>query len=195
MNAPLWLVTGFGPFLDVQENPSGLVARALESDPPDGLEVRCAILPVEFEAAGPALDRALDECPRPPVWLLSLGVHRGAWFRPEGLARARLRSTRPDGAGRFAADLPPLGPRDLRPRVDPARAAELLRTAGASDARPSNDAGGYVCERTYFANLTAAERLAIPGLFVHVPPISAVPVGEQVRVLRKALSLFATEWA
>lgn len=184
------LITGFGPFLDVERNPSGLAARALEAAPPDGIRVVGRELPVELERAGEALEAALAACPRPPDWLLSLGVHRGDWFRPEGLARARLVSTKADNAGRFAAELEPLGDRDLVPRVDPARAAALLIAAGARAARPSFDAGGYVCERVYYANLTAAERLRIPGLFVHVPPLDLVPLDEQLDILRRALPLF-----
>lgn len=188
------LITGFGAFLDVDRNPSGLAALALEADPPPGLRVVGRELPVELERAGAALEAAVADCPRPPSWLLSLGVHRGDWFRPEGLARARLASAKPDNAGRYAADLPPLGDRDLVPRVDPARVAEILLECGAREARPSRDAGGYVCERTFYANLVAADRGGVPGIFLHVPHLEHVSLEQQVAVLRRALPRFVATW-
>ena len=194
MNEPLVLITGFGPFPQVDVNPSGRAAAALEADPPPGIRVVGRELPVELHRAGDALEAALLECRRRPDFLLSLGVQRGGWWRPEGLARARMDSTKPDNAGRFAAELPPLGDRDLESSVDPVRVAELLIEAGASDARPSRDAGGYVCERTFYANLVAAERLGVPGTFLHVPNHELVSLDEQVAILRRALPRFLTEW-
>lgn len=188
------LITGFGPFLQVDLNPSGLAAIALEADPPPGIRIVGRELPVELHTAGAALEAALAECPRPPDFLLSMGVQRGGWWRPEGLARARMVSTKPDNAGRFAAELPPLGERDLETRVDPQRVAELLLEAGAADVRPSRDAGGYVCERTFYANLVAAERLGVPGTFLHVPNHEDVSLDEQVTILRRALPRFLAEW-
>ena len=187
MTAPLVLLTGFGPFLAVERNPSGLAAGALAADPPEGLEVVGRELPVELFAAGEALEEAVAACPRPPDWILSLGVHRGAWFRPEALARARLASAKPDNAGRYASELPPLGDRDLEARVDVEGAAEILRACGAAEARPSRDAGGYVCERVAYANYAAAERLGVPGLFLHVPPLELVALEDQLAILRAAL--------
>lgn len=188
------LVTGFGPFLQVDLNPSGLAAVTLDADPPPGMRVIGRELPVELHTAGDALEAALAECPRTPDFLLSMGVQREAWWRPERYARARMVSNKPDNAGRFAAELPLLGDRDLETRVDPVRVAELLLDAGACDARPSEDAGGYVCERTFYANLVAAERLGVPGTFLHVPNHEFVALDEQIAILRRALPLFLAEW-
>ncbi|HKX45494.1 MAG TPA: pyrrolidone-carboxylate peptidase, partial [Planctomycetota bacterium] len=57
----LALVTGFGPFLDVDDNPSGAVARALDGARVGPFEVVGRELPVLFDAAPRAVDAALAE--------------------------------------------------------------------------------------------------------------------------------------
>ena len=47
------LVTGFGPFLDVSDNPSGRIARAVNGARVDGLALHGLELPVRF-LDGPA---------------------------------------------------------------------------------------------------------------------------------------------
>lgn len=187
MSAPLVLVTGFGPFPGVERNPSGLAAGALAAEPPDGVEVAARELPVELFGAAEALEVGIAGCPRTPDFVLALGVHRGDWFRPEGLARRVLTSTKPDNAGRFASELAPLGERDLDAPVDVEAVAAILRESGALRAEASRDAGGYVCERTAYAVHAACARLSIAGLFLHVPPIDAVPLADQLAVLRRAI--------
>ena len=39
MTDPLLLVTGFGPYEDVEENPSGRLVERLDLDPPAGVEI------------------------------------------------------------------------------------------------------------------------------------------------------------
>ena len=60
MIRPLALLTGFGPFQGVDENPSGLVAEAVGADSPPGLDVKGALLPVTFQGGAPRLRELLD---------------------------------------------------------------------------------------------------------------------------------------
>lgn len=181
----LVLVTGFGPFLDVTVNPSGELARALALSPPPGIEVAACVLPVSFTGAPAALEAALQGLrPRVPELLLGLGLHRGSWLRLELRARAAMTSPKRDSEGRLGAELGPLPGGELRSSLDLAALGEDLRAAGADDVRLSDDAGGYVCERTYRATLEAGARLARPALFLHVPSAEHLAIARQADLLR-----------
>ena len=99
MSRPLALLTGFGPFQGVTENPSGLVAQAVGADSPPGLEVRGAVLPVTFEGVAPKLRELLDSDDRTPELILGMGVHQGSTFRLESRASATLGSEKKDNDG------------------------------------------------------------------------------------------------
>ena len=104
MASPLVLLTGFEPFLDVAENPSGAVALALAAEPPEGVEVAGGVLPVSLERLPGAYDALLADLePRRPDLLLATGVHRGPQFRLERFAHARLHSDQFDNDGRPVA--------------------------------------------------------------------------------------------
>lgn len=190
----LLFVTGFGPFFRVTRNASGEVARALAAAPPPGWDVVAHELPVTFAGAPPALEAALDAlAPRIPDLLLALGVHREGWFRLERRARPRLDSAKPDNDGVYAAALGPVGERELATPLDLAALAERLRRAGAAEARVSEDAGGFVCERAYLAALEAGRRRGFPALFLHVPPAERLDPAEQAAILRRFLAELARE--
>lgn len=183
--SPLVLVTGFGPFLDVSHNPSGEIALALAQAPPAGIAVEARVLPVSFHGAPAGLEAALEGLrPRIPDVMLGLGLHRESWLRLESRARATMASPKRDLEGRLGVELGSLPGGELRSALDLAALGQELRAAGADDVRLSDDAGGYVCERTYRATLEAGARLARPALFLHVPSAEHVPVARQTEVLR-----------
>ena len=187
MTRPLLFVTGFGPFVGVEHNPSGEVARALEAEPPAAAEIRAAVLPVSFERVTAAYDALLEDlAPRRPAALVALGVQGHAYFRLERRARAHLRSKKADNDGREGKGIVLAGG-DLETGLDLERLAAALSRAGGEDVRISADAGGFVCEGTYHHVLTRAGELGIPGLFLHVPPVDDVAVEAQVPVVRGML--------
>jgi pyroglutamyl-peptidase len=188
---PLVLVTGFGPFEKHRSNPSRAIAAALERRTPAGLRVRAAELPVSFAGAPLAVERFVERhAAHEPVLLLGLGVQNAGYFRFERRARGRFTTPRTDNDGMAGATIgASVGP-TLRTRVDLASWARLLRAAGAEDVRISDDAGGYVCERTYHALLSAGEQRDIETLFLHVPPARFVPSPTQARLVRAMLA----EW-
>lgn len=183
--SPLVLVTGFGPFLDVERNPSGEIARALALRPPAGIEVAAALLPVSFSGAPAGLSAALEGLGRRvPDVLLGLGLHRGSWLRLEGRARDALVSPKRDLEGRLGSELGKFAGGELHTRLDLESLAAALRSVGAPDVRLSDDAGGYVCEHTYRALLEAGAALSRPALFLHVPPEADLTVERQTELLR-----------
>lgn len=186
---PLVLVTGFGPFEKVRTNPSRAIAAALASEPPPGVRVAAAELPVSFTAAPPAVARFVARfARRGPALLLGLGVQREGYFRLETRARGRYTTERVDNDGLAGAVLGASVGRTLRTSADVRELAKLLRDCGAADVRISKDAGGYVCERTYHALLAAGEEHGIETLFLHVPPARFVRTPTQTRLVREWLA-------
>lgn len=185
----LWL-TGFGPFEDVESNPSGLLVERLEADPPPAWRVRGLRLPVSFRRAPEAIDRWIDAADGPPSLVIGLGVQKEGTYRFETRARARLANERRrdlDGvvAAEASADA---GEEDaeLRTTVDLGPLVARLDDA-AFPIATSDDAGGYVCERVYHRLLAHARGLRAPCLFLHVPPLAFRPLDEQERFLRHLL--------
>ncbi|MCE2391438.1 MAG: hypothetical protein J4G09_08140 [Proteobacteria bacterium] len=172
------VVSGFGPFGEVTRNPSGLVARALAGEP----GVRAAELPVSFRRCVPEFD-ALLAGSRPRA-LLGLGVHGGDGYRLERRARAVLTSEAPDNDGLRGAQIRLDGPPERRTELDLERLAGVLEAAGSARVEISEDAGGYVCERLYRHLLERAEAGRVPGVFLHVPPLSEVPLDAQLGAVR-----------
>lgn len=178
------LVTGFGAFEGVEENPSGALARALDAD--EG--VVGVELPVTFRGSAEAWDSALAALPRPPAALLSLGVHPGPSLRLEHRAGPDLSADRPDTSGETGAALSGAmggGGGDLFTSLDLDALAEALRAGGwAGEIERSTDAGRYVCERIYRHVLVRGAELGVPGLFLHVPPLATASVEEQLGPVR-----------
>jgi len=186
------LVTGFGSFEEVEVNPSREVARRLAADSSGntagsgGLRFVAAELPVSFRRVPEAVDRFFESHVADlPELFLALGVQPEPWFRLESRARARLsEEERPDVDGVSAAEVEPYAGTTRTTKLDLERIVTTLRERGVSPVATSEDAGGYVCERTYYRVLEHADRTGVPGLFVHVPPAGDVPIERQVEVVR-----------
>jgi pyrrolidone-carboxylate peptidase len=179
MPAPLILLTGFGPFLEVEANPSGLVVEALLAAPPAGLRLAGGVLPVSIAGVPAAYDALLAAAGERPAALVSLGVHSKGFYRLEQCARAGLFSKKRDNDGLRARGVRLDGAARMETTFDLARLAAALSAAGAPDVRISKSAGGFVCERAYHHVLTRAAELAVPGLFLHVPPLAAAALEVQ----------------
>ncbi len=185
------LVTGFGPFLDVLDNPSRALAERLALRPPKGWSVEALPLEVSFEGVGRALDRWALTARRPDL-LLGLGLHRGGDLRVERRARAELTSAKPDNGGRRAADLgelwAALSPPERTTDLDLGPLLAALHRRGAPGSYLSEDAGGFVCERSYYHLLALAERFHTHALFVHIPAADRLPLERQEELLGELLS-------
>lgn len=188
MARPFALLTGFGPFLDVEENPSGLLAEAIGRDAPPGLDIKAAVLPVAYKGVGAKLRELLDEEERQPALILGMGVHAGSSFRLESRASAVLSSSKLDNDGVLGSAVSPLSAGERATRVDMEMAAELLTGVARTEVEISTDAGGYVCECTYHAILSEALRIDSRGLFLHVPSLDVIPLTEQIEVVRSFLA-------
>lgn len=187
MDSPLFLITGFGSFERVSQNPSGALARELDGDP----GVRGVELPVSFRRSAAAFDEALAGLePGRPDFLLTLGVYSGSSFRLERRAGATLGTGRADNDGETGDVVSGAmggGAGDLATDLDLPLLATELGGLGLGEVTVSEDAGGYLCERIYRHALVRADELGCPALFLHVPPLESVPLASQMIFARALL--------
>jgi pyroglutamyl-peptidase len=180
MQGPRVLITGFGPFPGVPENPSGWLAEALaerwlSAEPERPIHAR--ILPTEWEAA--ALMPRLCETLQPDV-MIHFGVcEQARTFRIERSAHNRV-AARVDACGTLPAS--PVIFAGGAARLDtpfPAGALARHLKANGVAAVTSHCAGQYLCNYLYYHALDWAGRQAGSRhvLFVHIPPLSAAGDG------------------
>lgn len=161
------LVTGFGPFPGVAVNPSAAIAtRLAEAARRSATAPRITAVAVPTHWEAPQVLVAEARAMRPDAV-----VHLGVAARSRRLRIEMLASDRAVAA-RDAAGLPPKG-RSIsggrRSRIaagyDPARLLAAARAAGPVEL--SRDAGGYICNATFFASLDAPAAPVVA--FLHVP--------------------------
>jgi pyroglutamyl-peptidase len=173
MARPRVLLTGFGPFPGVADNPSAWLAETLarRAAPDADAELHARILPTAWQDAR-FMPRLYEEMQ--PRVMIHFGVsERARTFRIERSAhnraarRADARGLMPsaptihaDGADRFDTELPA------------AALAAHLRACGVP-AASSRSAGSYLCNFLYYHSLDWSRRQADPrlALFVHIPPL------------------------
>jgi pyroglutamyl-peptidase len=170
------LVTGFGPFPGAPYNPTqALVERLLRLRRPAFADVDISghIFPVTYKAVDLELPQALAKH-RPQALLMFGLAGRTAHLRIESRARNAVTLLWPDAAQTrvrkgsigLGPDALQFGPHTLR----------LLRAALGTgiDARPSRDAGSYLCNYLSWRAIEAAgtdEHLRLAS-FVHIPPLA-----------------------
>lgn len=164
--SPIVLVTGFGPFLDVEDNPSAVLARALDGRLVGAWTVVGRVIEVSY-ARGPAEVLELEASLSPGL-IVGFGVSRSGGLRVERTGQARPGDT-PDVRGARPVRLD--GPEEVRATADTERLAAALLCP------VSDDAGAYVCNAWLHQ---VAWRATAPCVFVHIPPEGVEPE----RVLR-----------
>lgn len=156
------LLTGFGPFRDVVDNPSAALVRAMDGRVVAGHRVVGLVLPVRYGVA-PRLT-ALRAAALDPVLVVGFGVAtQRDGVEVETVAHGRCEGE--DVAG-FVPPVDPIGPASVDATLDTARLAALL------GAGLSQDAGAYVCNRWLY---DVPRAVAAPAGFVHLPPAGLDP--------------------
>lgn len=195
MSGPLRiLLTGFGPFPGAPFNPTmPLVKRLSELRRPalDNVDISSHIFHVTYNTVDRELPELIAE--RRPHAVLMFGLAgRTSYLRVETRARNAVTTTFPDADRNVArkgtivagAAAIPFGPHTER----------LLRAALATgiDARPSRDAGSYLCNYLSWRAIEATRAAEGPRLasFIHIPPLpragTALPQGSS-RITLEAL--------
>jgi pyroglutamyl-peptidase len=185
------LVTGFGPFLAVEQNPSIEASRPLAGEVIGGLRVVVEQLDVVYARAPEQLAAALERH-RPEI-VLCLGVAGDAALRLESTARNEDTAASPDMAGevRQGRAIRAGGPATLPTGLPLARIAEALEADGY-EVITSDDAGGYLCNHVFYEVLT--RRPGGRAGFVHVPPLAGTwDQPRLTRAIRRILEVLAAE--
>ena len=178
------LITGFGPFPGVSENPSAQLIEAIRDGhlrPPPGLAIATAVLPTDWEEVL-TLTPQLYARHRPDAALHFGVAQESRGFRIEKLARNKTQQ-QPDIQG----NLPPgsrirtCSPHTLRGSMK-AESVVLRLRALELPAAISSDAGSYLCNMQYYLSL-AERQCRSPlrqALFVHIPAVPTTLEMQQV---------------
>ena len=182
--ATVVLVTGFEPFGEIADNPSELIARALDGHRLAGARIVARVLPVSLTRIESAVRDALHAT-RPDL-VLALGVARATRaVRIERRAVNRADFVVPDNDGAQAIEsvLDPTGPSSRTTRLPLKRLGRAVRQARIA-ARHSHDAGAYLCNAGYYALLGRRT----PCVLLHLPPLGVMPLRAQRRAVDAILS-------
>ena len=189
------VLTGFEPFDGADINPSwAAVQLAASLLSADGIDVVCEELPVEFGAA-PARVAELLSLYEPQVLIATGLAGRATGMRLEQLAVNEIDARIPDNAG-----VQPRGAVVAAEAAAPVSYTTTLPLA-ITDAwssagiawEPSDNAGRYVCNATFYALQHAAVSRpagatdSLATGFIHVPPVSVIPVVTSAEALRLAV--------
>jgi len=184
------LVTGFGPFEAVDDNPSETLARTLgERDDVDAI-----VIPVTWDALDRFAEQIVERSWRSVV-MLGVAVDR----RRIGLERVALnlrQLDRADAAGAYAEtesvveDAPDayFSTLPIHTMLD-----ELSRAGHAVE--HSLSAGAYLCNALFFRARHALAARSTPCGFVHVPPTDVIPLDQQSAALHLMLDVLRRELA
>jgi pyroglutamyl-peptidase len=166
--SPRILISAFEPFDGRARNASQVVLADLVADPPPDLALVTVLLPVQTEEAARRLVAAIDE--HDPRVVLCLGEAKRDAVTPERVAVNERRFSIPDNAGRRVDGLPVVegGPAELETTLPVTEMVEAMRAAGVP-ARPSRDAGRYLCNELMYAALHHSLGSDRRVGFVHVP--------------------------
>lgn len=180
---PLWaaaqpayiMVTGFEPFGGGNTNGSWEAVKHLQGKHFGGDTVVVAQLPVVWGKAGEQL-RGLIRKYHPRA-VIAFGQAGAEPVRIETIARNERKPYK-DNAGA----LPPTdtvaasAPATLPTALDVDAIRKNLQAAKIPVVE-SKDAGGYLCNETFYVLMNDPDAQAIPRGFVHVPPLDAVVKG------------------
>jgi len=162
------LLTGFGPFPGVAENPSGWLAEALAAQGSTDCDIHKHVLPTEWDTVA-ALTPRLHETVQPRL-MIHFGVSPAAkGLRIERSAHNRA-GPRADARGALPATpaISPQGATRLDTALPVTALAAHLRSQGHA-AAASRSCGRYLCNFLYYRSLEWARANGGDALFVHVP--------------------------
>jgi len=169
MARPRVLLTGFGPFPGVAENPSGWLAEALAGrKTAHDVDLHGHILPTEWDAVA-AYATGLHQGLQPHVM-----IHFGVSPQAQGLRIERSAhnqaARRHDASGRLpgAPAISTTGTARLDTGLPVIAIAAHLRAQGHA-ASASGSCGRYLCNFLYYRSLEWAKAQGREALFVHVP--------------------------
>lgn len=172
------LVTGFGSFRDIDDNPSGWLAERLRTEQiPAFAGMTSQVLEVSYAAVDEFV-AGLDADDF-DAWLM-MGVHGNA-------GRMHLETVAKNSCGP-GADVRGVvaGPGCIDPSLPPQVVGSLFTDSLESEkAVLTVDAGGYLCNYLFFRGVTAFPDKRIG--FLHVPRVEVMGLEDQLGEVRRIL--------
>jgi pyroglutamyl-peptidase len=186
------LVTGFGSYGDQTDNPSELLARALDGQCVAGETVTGVVLPVATGQVDQALATAIDDV-RPRL-VVALGVAPGRTAPALERVAINVRDFPiPDTDGTWPVDEPVIvdGPDAYLAAFPVKTILSAWQTAGLPG-YVSNTAGTYVCNQVFYLVSHQARQNGFRAGFIHLP---ALPAADPAGVPAPSMSLDLMEQA
>lgn len=164
-SAPTVLLTGFGPFLQYDVNPSQLIVENLSGQVVNGATIVGLILPVNYTESVEVITQAIEDYD--PILVVSTGLAPGSHMIRVEKVGINIRF---DGNWSNLSKLDPCGPLFRISQFPTYCIAKSMRRAGIP-ARTSFRAGFYICNAVLYGTLDYIKEndLQIKSGFIHVP--------------------------
>lgn len=199
------VVTGFGPFDGVPENPTTHLVNKLKNYlAPDLASItETALIETSAQASRSFIHSLLQQKEQnddKSVILLHLGVnYKGTTFQLERCAYNDASFRVPDEQGfqpkgeSILGEAVPVGA-TLQTQIDVEKLASQLNADVKKDVLVSTDPGRFVCNYTYCYSLQTFQESSSSSsnyrcLFLHVPPFSEIPEEDQLAFVERLLEL------
>jgi pyroglutamyl-peptidase len=180
MNSSTILLTGFGPFPGVPQNPTADIAQSLHGHSIGSRLVQGKVLDVHYESIETQLQTAIDRLNPSACVLLGIAINRNL-ISLEKCAYNRAEAGRADAKGHQPEEDKALSNHhaidtELQTSLLLAPMREALLAKGLPT-EISRDPGRYLCNASYFHALLQA-RSTVDCLFVHLP-MPGNPIGDR----------------
>lgn len=206
-----FVVTGFGPFRGVANNPSTVLVHELksflETHDEAGLATRLQKCFV-FETSAQDVRAKIDEiCLQPNNSTITIYLHlgvnyKGIGFQLEKCAWNDATFRIPDEQGFQPRNKTIVDEAQLNARCDTQIDIEKLfqnqtEIHSSIESKCSIDPGRFVCNYLYFYSLSKLQSTSKTSMFLHVPPFSVVEKDAQLAyissLMRKMVELYSTK--
>lgn len=170
------LLTGFTSFGEHAVNPSELIVEALAQR---RLDVRTAVLPVEYGTAGKKIAALIEQYHPDAVLMLGLAARRSA-INLERFALNVDDAALPDNAGeiRSGKAIVADGPAAYTSTLPLEAMQAALMTRGVPVVI-SNHAGAYLCNHVFYVARHHLQPMTPCG-FIHIPDESVLPLATMI---------------
>jgi pyroglutamyl-peptidase len=188
-----FVVTGFGPFQNIKDNPTTVIAEKLTAYVKDkDLLLTTLVIETSAEAAQQETDQLRErfhaEQKNGITVVLHMGVNfSGTHFQLEQWAYNEAHFRIPDEKGYQPCNKKVID--GCEPTLMTQLDVEQIRVdIGLESVVVSTDPGRFVCNYTYYCSLSKFQKAqGVYSLFLHVPPFSVVPEEEQLRIVTLVL--------